>query len=121
MDDYWVDVVASVVPWLWDSWSSLAASLYLLAEWKKIWLSTIGSLKIFGYQTVDSFVWTIPIIWDIADYFFKANKRSSNIFEKHFEKLKKQALEKGITAQEIENMEKNKSKLIEIMDKKYSA
>ena len=121
MDDFWVDAVASVVPWLWDTWSSLAASLYLLAEWKRIGLSTIDSLKILWYQTADVIVWAIPVLWDVSDYFFKANKRSGNIFEKHFEKLKEEALRKWISSQEIENMEKNKFKLVEIMDKKYSA
>ena len=120
MDDFWVDAVASVIPWLWDAWSSLAASLYLLAEWKRIWLSTTDSLKILWYQTADVVVWAIPVLWDVSDYFFKANKRSANIFDAHFEKLKKEASRKGLSSQEIENMNLNKSQLIEVINKNYS-
>lgn len=115
MDEFWVDVVAGLIPWLWDAWSSKAASLYLLAEWKRLWLSTKDSLKILGYQTTDALVWTIPIIWDISDYFFKANKWSAKLFEKHFEKLQKEAINKWISQKEIDDMISNKNKLITLM------
>jgi hypothetical protein len=121
MDDFWVDVIASVIPWLWDAWSGLVASLYLLAEGQRIGLSTMDSLKILWYQMADAIIWVIPVLWDISDYFFKADKRSSHVFDNYFTKLKQEASRKGITEQEIKNMEQNKSKLIEIMDKKYAA
>ena len=120
MDDYGVDAIASLIPWRWDLWSSIVSSLYLLAEWRKIWLSFSDSLKILGYQTTDTLIGFVPVIWDITDYFFKANKRSVKLFEKHFDKLKQHALEKGITEKEIQNMKQDKSKFIKFIRKKVS-
>lgn len=117
MDVYGVDVIISVLPWLGDAWSSIVSSLYLLAEAQKIWLSGWDSLKILWYETADIVIWVIPVIWDIADYFFKANKRSADIFTKHFEKLKKEAIKKWVASEEIDVLENNNNKFIEIMNK----
>lgn len=109
MDTYWVDAVVSLVPEFGDAWLSLVASSYLLVEWKRMWLRFIDMLKIIWYQSADILVWAVPLLWDIADYFFKANKWSAEIFEKHFEKLKKEALAKWVDAGEIAKIElKNK-------------
>jgi hypothetical protein len=50
-------------------------------------------LKILGYQTADVLVGAIPVVGDVADYFFKANKRSAKIFQKHFSELQKMAID----------------------------
>jgi hypothetical protein len=117
MDTFGVDTIVSLIPELGDAWSSIASSLYLLWEAKKMWLSVRDSLKIVWYQTADIFVGAVPIIWDIADYFFKANKRSANIFTKHFKKLKKEAIKKWISLEEITAIENDNNKFIEIMNK----
>ena len=117
MDTYWVDAAVWLIPELGDAGSSIVSSLYLLSEAKKMWLSVGECMKIVGYQTADALVWAVPIIWDIADYFFKANKRSANIFTKHFEKLKKEALKKWITLEEVAKIEQNNGKFIQMMDK----
>lgn len=116
MDTYGVDATVSLIPELGDAGSSIVSSLYLLSEAKKMGLSMGECMKIVGYQTADVVVGAVPIIGDIADYFFKANKRSANIFTKHFEKLKKEALKKWITQEEIVKIEQNNGKFIQMMD-----
>ncbi len=109
MDTYGVDPIISLIPELGDAWIGLIATTYLLVEWKRMWLSFWDMLKIVWYQSADLLIWAIPLLWDIADFFFKANKWSAKIFEKHFEKLKKEALAKWIDPQEIAKIEtKNK-------------
>lgn len=117
MDTFGVDTVVSLVPALGDTWSSIASSLYLLYEGKKIGLSRWDSLKILWYQTTDVLVWAIPVLWDIADYFFKANKRSAKLFAKHFKKLKKEALKKWVSAEDIAAIEKDNNKFMQAMSK----
>lgn len=106
MDTYGVDPIISLIPELGDAWVSIMATTYLLVEWKNMWLKRGDMMKIIWYQSADMLVGTIPLLGDISDMFFKANKRSAKIFEKHFEKLKKEALAKWIEPKEIENIEK---------------
>ncbi len=117
MDTYGVDALVSLIPELGDAWSSIASSLYLLAEAKRMWFSIREYLKIVGYQSADALIWAVPVIGDIADYFFKANKRSAKIFAKHFERLKKEAYKKWVSQEEINAIENNNNKFIEIIKK----
>lgn len=126
MDTYGVDGIVSLIPELGDAGVSIVATTYLLVEGKNMWLKFTDMLKIVWYQSADMLVWAIPLLWDISDFFFKSNKRSANIFEKHFENLKKEALEKWISTQDIAKIEtKNKAFLAAIKnhldDKKTKA
>lgn len=121
MDTYWVDALVSLIPELWDASSSITSSMYLLYEGQKMWLSGRDCLKILWYQTADVLVGAIPVIWDIADYFFKANKRSAKLFTKHFEKLKKEALKKWVSPTEIATLEKNNNKFIKVISQNIPA
>ncbi len=118
MDTYGVDPIISLIPELGDAWVSLIATTYLLVEWKHMWLKRGDMLKIIWYQSADMLVWAIPLLGDISDIFFKANKRSAKIFEKHFEKLKKEALAKWIDPKEIENIEKQNKQFLAAINKK---
>lgn len=110
IDTYWVDGIVSLIPEFGDAGVSIVATTYLLVEWKNMWLKFTDMLKIVWYQSADMFVWAIPLLWDISDFFFKSNKRSAKIFENHFEKLKKEALEKWISTKDIAKIEtKNKA------------
>ncbi|MCX6823244.1 MAG: DUF4112 domain-containing protein [candidate division SR1 bacterium] len=117
MDTYGVDALVGLIPALGDASSSIASSMYLLYEGQKMGLSSRDSLKILGYQTADALVGVVPVIGDIADYFFKADKRSAELFTKHFEKLKKEALEKGVSSAEIAALEENNNKFIKVISK----
>lgn len=118
MDTYGVDPIISLIPELGDAWVSLIATTYLLVEWKNMWLKRKDMLKIVWYQSADILVGAIPLLGDISDIFFKANKRSAKIFEKHFEKLKKEALAKWIDPKEIENIEKQNKQFLSAINKK---
>lgn len=118
MDTYWVDPIISLIPELGDAWISIIATTYLLVEWKNMWLKRKDMLKIVWYQSADILVGAIPLLGDISDIFFKANKRSAKIFEKHFEKLKKEALAKWIDPKEIENIEKQNKQFLAAINKK---
>lgn len=118
MDTYGVDPIVSLIPELGDAWISIIATTYLLVEWKNMWLKRKDMLKIVWYQSADILVGAIPLLGDISDVFFKANKRSAKIFEKHFEKLKKEALAKWIDPKEIENIEKQNKQFLSAINKK---
>jgi len=102
---------------VWDVTPAIISTCYLLAEWIHIWLSRQDCLKILGYQTADVLIWAIPVIWDIADFFFKSNKYSAEIFSEHLEKLKKAAIEKWISQEEIDNIWKKETRFIKTMNK----
>ena len=118
MDTYGVDPLISLIPELGDAWVNIIATTYLLVEWKNMWLKRKDMLKIIWYQSADILVGAIPLLGDISDIFFKANKRSAKIFEKHFEKLKKEALAKWIDPKEIENIEKQNKQFLAAINKK---
>lgn len=121
MDTYGVDPIISLIPELGDAWVNIIATTYLLVEWKNMWLKRKDMLKIVWYQSADVLVGAIPLLGDISDIFFKANKRSAKIFEKHFEKLKKEALAKWIDPKEIENIEKQNKKFLAAINKRIKA
>lgn len=116
-DSYGLEAIISLVPEVWDLAPSIVSTCYLLAEWINIWLSRTDCLKILWYQTADILVGAIPGVWDVADFFFKSNKYSAKIFSQHLEKLKKAALEKWVSQEEIDNMWKKEEKFIHAMDK----
>ena len=116
-DSYWLEAIAWIIPGIWDLTPAIISSCYLITEWIHIWLPRQDCLKILWYQGLDILIWAVPIIWDIADFFFKWNKYSAKIFSEHLEKLKKAALEKGISQEEIDNMWKKEARFIKTMDK----
>ncbi len=102
VDTYGVDaLVGFLLPEMGDATSSIISGLYLLFEAKAAGLSKTEYLKIVGLQTADMFVGAIPIVGDIADYFFQANKWSTGFFEKRAEELEKKARELGIDESQI--------------------
>lgn len=116
-DSYWLEAIAWLIPAIWDLTPAIISSCYLITEWIHIWLPRQDCLKILWYQTADVLIWAIPIIWDIADFFFKWNKYSAKIFSEHLEKLKKAAKEKWISQEEIDKMWKKETRFIKTMNK----
>ena len=119
MDKYWIDAIVWMLPWIpWirDLTPSIVSSCYLLAEWRRIWLSQQDCLKILWYQTLDALFWVFPILWDIIDIFYKWNNYSAEIFSKHLENLKKAALKKWISQEEIDNMGKRESRFLSVLN-----
>ena len=116
-DSYGIEAIAWMIPGIWDLTPSIISTCYLLSEWIHIWLPLEDCLKILWYQTADFIIGSIPVIWDIADFFFKWNKYSAKIFSQHIEKLKQAAKEKWISQEEIDNIWKKEKRFIRTIDK----
>ncbi|MGL5830561.1 MAG: DUF4112 domain-containing protein [Candidatus Altimarinota bacterium] len=100
-DTYGLDALISLFPELGDLGSSGLSGLYLLYEARNAGLSRTSMLKIVALQTADVFVGAIPILGDVADYFFKANKWSASSFKKQVEAIKKEARKSGVPEEEL--------------------
>lgn len=116
-DTFWLEAIVWLFEEIWDIAPAAICTCYLLAEWIHIWLSRKDCLKIVWYQAADTVIWAIPLVWDIADFIFQANKYSAEIFKKHLEKLKEAAKEKGATQEEIDAICENEKIIIKAMDK----
>lgn len=116
-DSYGLEAIAWFIPAIWDITPAIISTCYLLTEWINVWLSWKDCMKILWCQILDVFVWAVPIIWDIADFFLKWNRYSAKIFSEHLEKLKKAALEKWASQEEINNVWKNEARVIKTMNK----
>ena len=120
-DTFWLDAIISLIPWVWDAGMAIASTLFLVYQWKRIWLSWKEIWKIIWYQAIDFAIWFIlwriwwprkTTAWAIADYFFKSNKFSSKIFEEHVKKLEEAAREKWVTDEEIAQLWKNEKEFL---------
>lgn len=111
-DKYWLEAILSLVPVLWDFWPAILSTCFLFYEWHKAWLTTKDMLKIFWYQTADFLLWSIPFAWNVVDFFFKSNKYSTKIFSKHVEQLKKLAIIKWATQEDIDHLSMEETEII---------
>ncbi len=103
-DDIGLDPLISLVPALGDTGSSIVSGLYLLFEAKKAGLGTMDYLKIIGLQGADLAVGAIPVVGDVADYFFKANKWSAKSFESKTKDLMEKARKAGVPEDKLQQM-----------------
>ncbi len=115
VDTYGVDALVGLIPELGDASSSLLSGLYLLFEAKAAGLSKTEYLKIIGLQTADFFVGAIPVVGDIADYFFKANNWSASYFEKRTQELEQKAKEAGISEAQIAQIRERAERLPQLV------
>lgn len=116
-DDVGLDPLLSLVPALGDAGSSIISGLYLLFEAKKADLGTGAYLKIIGLQGVDFAVGAIPVVGDVADYFFKANKWSAKSFEKQTEELVEKARKAGVPEDKIQQLTESAARLPQLAGK----
>ena len=103
-DDIGLDPLISLVPELGDAGSSIVSGLYLLFEARKAGLGSMDYLKIIGLQGADIAVGAIPVIGDVADYFFKANKWSTKGFETKTKELVEKARKAGVPEDKIQQL-----------------
>lgn len=113
-DTFWLDAIISLIPWVWDAGMAIASTLFLVYQWKRIWLSWKEIWKIIWYQAIDFAIWSIwwTVVWTIVDYFFKSNKFSSKIFEEHVKKLEEAARAKWATDEEIAQLWKKEKEFL---------
>lgn len=110
-DDIGLDALVSLIPGLGDAGSSILSGLYLLCEAKKAGLGKISYVKIIQLQALDFAIGAIPVVGDVADYFFKANKWSASSFEKKTKEIVKEARKAGIPEEEIAKITASAEKL----------
>lgn len=88
MDNYGVDVMVGLLPAAGDIITAIVSTGYLLHEAQKAGMEREDFVKIIWLQFADLLIGVIPILGDITDFFFKANRRSTKIFEEHTARLK---------------------------------
>jgi hypothetical protein len=109
-DDIGLDPLLSLIPELGDAGSSIVSGIYLLYEAKKADLGVGAYLKIIGLQAADFAVGAIPVLGDVADYFFKANKWSAKSFEQQTEELVAKARKAGVPEEKIQKLTESASR-----------
>lgn len=105
-----LQVVDSFGKPVWKIWWSV----YLAAQWAMLWLVLWPIGAVVGWV-----VWWVGwylFWWVLFDYFFKANKWSSNIFKQHCDKVKKEALSQGMPWDEVSKLDKDQSKVHKFFD-----
>ncbi len=117
MDTYGLDPIVSLIPALGDGGATGLAGLYLLFEAKRSGLGASSYIKIIGLQAADFFAGAIPIVGDVADFFFKANKWCARDFEKKTEELVAKAMEAGVPERDIEKIRMAADKLPKLVEK----
>ncbi len=116
-DDNCLDPLISLIPELGDAGSSILSGLYLLYEANKAGLGAVSYLKIIGLQAADFFAGAIPVVGDLADYFFKANKWSVSSFEEKTKALVVEARNAGVPEEEIAKITGSAEKLPKLVDR----
>jgi len=119
-DDLPGDTILSLIPGLGDYGSSLLAGLYFMKEARNADLGFLSYGKNVGLQVVDATIGSIPILGDITDYFFKANKWSANSFDKRIEEMVKEAEAKGVSPEDIQKLRGVAKKTTDAVESKLS-
>lgn len=117
VDTFGLDAIVSLVPELGDGASSVVAGLYMLYEANNAGLEPEDYLKIIALQGADFFAGAIPIAGDVADYFFKANKWSEDMFKERVDKLVQDARAQGISEEDIQKIVGPARELPKLVDK----
>jgi hypothetical protein len=104
-DTYGLDAVLGFFfPEVGDAAVSATLFTYFFGEAVYADLPKKDMAKLAWYQLVDFAIGAIPIVGDVGDYFYKANKYSAELFTAHRDKLVEAALEAGIPQEEIEHL-----------------
>ncbi len=96
----------------------IASAVYLAAQWAVLGMALGPIGAVVGWVA-----WWVGwyLVWNfLFDYFFKANKWSAKIFNKHCETLKLEAQKQGMTAEEIAALEAEQAKLRDRFSKEKS-
>ncbi len=86
-----METLVWLIPGIGDmgTWITNASIMGFFGSRLSMWLWY--QFKNFAMQTVDTWVWVVPIIGDVADAFFKSNRRMYRNFVKAYDRLIKKA------------------------------
>jgi hypothetical protein len=104
-DTYGLDsILGFFFPEVGDAAVSATLFTYFFTEGVYSGLPKKDMAKLAWYQFVDFCIGAIPIVGDIGDHFWKANKYSAELFAQHRDRLIDDALEAGIPLEEVEHL-----------------
>jgi hypothetical protein len=92
MDTYGFDMIIGLIPWAGDLIMGTISTIFFLYHAAQVDLAQKDIMKILWYQAWDLLIGAIPVLGDIWDFFFKANRKSALIFKKHLDKLTNEAV-----------------------------
>lgn len=116
MDTYGVEAIIGLFEEAGDAVTSVLSGVYLMYEARKAGLSKTDFLKIAALQTADFFIGAIPIIGDIGDFAFHANKLSVPLFRDKTEELVREARTAGVPEEAIAKITDSAEKLPQLAD-----
>lgn len=116
MDTYGVEAIIGLFEGAGDAVTSVLSGLYLMHEAGKAGLSKTDFLKIAALQAADFFIGAIPIIGDIADFVFHANKLSVPLFRDKTDELVREARTAGVSEEAIAKITQSAEKLPRLAD-----
>lgn len=84
-----LDVLIGLVPWLGDA-VSLAISGMLILVMARHGASGLLVLRMLGNVTIDYLIGAIPLLGDLFDLSYRANRRNLRLLKEHYEEGKHQ-------------------------------
>ena len=104
-DTYGLDAILGFFfPEIGDAAVSATLFTYFFTEVVYAGLPKKDVAKMAWYQLVDFGIGAVPVVGDVGDYFYKANKYSAELLAQHRDRLVADALEAGIPQEEVEHM-----------------
>lgn len=94
LDTFGVDPILGIIPGVGDL-PPAAIGLYIVGEALRAGVPKWKIVRMIANLTADLAIGAIPIVGDIADFFFKANKRNVKIFQGYLEELRKGEKQSG--------------------------
>ncbi|MEJ6391656.1 DUF4112 domain-containing protein [Gymnodinialimonas sp. 2305UL16-5] len=88
------DSILGLVPGLGDT-LTLAPAFYIIWKARELGASTPLTLRMAGNVGIDALVGSIPLIGDLFDVGFKANRRNVALLRRHMERYDQLPHEKG--------------------------
>lgn len=82
------DAVIGLVPFVGDA-TTTAVSAYFLWEAHRLGASRWTMVKMVGNVLIDFLVGLVPLVGDLADIGFRANRRNMKLLEKELDRLEK--------------------------------
>lgn len=76
-----LDPIIGLLPGVGDS-LSLALSAYIIMQGSQLGLSRFALARMIGNATLDAIIGVVPLVGDLADFGFKANRRNIDIIKK---------------------------------------
>jgi hypothetical protein len=112
-DVFGLKTLAEAFPVLGDVIMSFVNLLYLSLEARHAGLSAKEKAALVRQEVVDFMIGVLPIplVTDIADYFYKSNVKALAFFDQRVEQLMKEAREKGVNSDKLKELEEARKKV----------